>query len=104
MLLLGQAEKRKEKHLDYGDVVVFPTYKTSYVVHVADRAAIKAFKGQNFDLSIAGNAFQLYRIDGLRPYREKPFTYTELEQLIENLGGVRYPHGEYNLQLVKKED
>lgn len=84
------------KNLNLGDVVEFPQYGTSYVVHNADSAAV-----QNYGM-VTGNAFQLYRLDGQKPYRKIPFTGPELVNLVDNLQGRVYSINEYDLELVKR--
>lgn len=86
----------KGQKLGLGSIVVFSQYGTSYVVHVADHASVVTHGTHPAD------SYQLYRLDGQKPYRRVPMTGIELTNLVDNLNGEVYHPDEYELQLVKK--
>lgn len=86
-----------KKSIVYGSVIKFEKYGTAYVVHVPDLAAAIMYGKED------QGEFQLYRLDGQKAYRRKPFTYEELHALVINLKGQVYNPDQYELVLRKKK-
>lgn len=95
-------DRSKASGIELGSVISIPKYNTHYIVHVADRCAI------NQRIMDAGEYFpykemkQLYRLDGTKPYRVRPFTNVELRHLVESLDAEVYSPSEYKLELSRK--
>lgn len=84
-----------------GDIVQFPQYGTTYIVHKADKAAAEQRK-EIEPMLTHKVLYQLYRFDGLKPYQRVPFTQEELEYKISVLGGLVYSKDEYKITITKK--
>lgn len=96
LIIKGQ----KSRNIKLGSVVFIPAYKTSYIVHVADRSAVASRR--KHEHITTDNLYMLARIDGTRPYQSEPFTQAELKEKMMWLKAEIYSPEDYQLQLIKR--